>query len=181
MTADRPEARATGSEAVPASTQPVQGQVVPRPRDDAEALRQDIERTREQLGDAVEALAAKADVKARTRKQASDMSDRLKSTVEQAKQQAAARAGRARTQLAGTIAGARQSVQPSAESGRHQAQSRHTPAGSAVRTTASGQVTQASQAVRRAASDAGQRRKLLLAAAGVAALAYLVAALRRRR
>ena len=44
--------------------EPAGAQSVP---DDPEQLRQDIERTREQLGDTVEALVAKADVKAQAK------------------------------------------------------------------------------------------------------------------
>jgi len=52
-------------------------------------LREDIEQTRQQLGQTAEALAAKADVKART-----------KQKVSQVKEQAAARATQAREQAA---------------------------------------------------------------------------------
>lgn len=80
--------------------------------DDPEQLRLEIERTREQLGETVEALVAKADVKARARERAELLSQRLKGTTAQVKEQAAARtsqaraqatarAGQARSQLAG--------------------------------------------------------------------------------
>ena len=52
-------------------------------------LREDIEQTRQQLGQTAEALAAKADVKARA-----------KQKVSQVKEQAAARAAQAREQAA---------------------------------------------------------------------------------
>jgi len=52
-------------------------------------LRQDIERTRQQLGETAEALAAKADLKARAKQKAN-----------QVKEQATARAGRAKEQAA---------------------------------------------------------------------------------
>jgi Protein of unknown function (DUF3618) len=54
-------------------------------------LKQEIERTREQLGETVEALAAKADVQAQARAKASQLTGHLKS---KAKQQAAAAAER---------------------------------------------------------------------------------------
>lgn len=52
-------------------------------------LREDIERTRQQLGETAEALAAKADVKARARQK-----------VDQVRTRAAARASQARSQAA---------------------------------------------------------------------------------
>jgi hypothetical protein len=57
-------------------------------------LKQEIERTREQLGETVEALAAKADVKAQARAKASQVTGRLRSRTAQARQQAAVAAGR---------------------------------------------------------------------------------------
>jgi hypothetical protein len=59
-------------------------------------LKQEIERTREQLGETVEALAAKADVKAQARAKASQITGRLRSRTAQARQQAAVAAGRDR-------------------------------------------------------------------------------------
>ena len=50
-----------------------------RPVDEAE-LRQEIERTREQLGETVEQLAAKTDVKGRARAKAAELAGRAKST-----------------------------------------------------------------------------------------------------
>jgi hypothetical protein len=57
-------------------------------------LKQEIERTREQLGETVEALAAKADVKAQARAKASQVTGRLRSRTAQARQQAAVAAER---------------------------------------------------------------------------------------
>ena len=45
---------------------------------DPELIRQDIAETREELGDAVEALAAKADVKARAREKFGEASTRMR-------------------------------------------------------------------------------------------------------
>jgi Protein of unknown function (DUF3618) len=64
------------------------------PPDNPEELKQEIERTREQLGATVEALAAKADVKAQAQAKASQVTGHLKSKVAQAKQQAAGAAER---------------------------------------------------------------------------------------
>jgi Protein of unknown function (DUF3618) len=60
------------------------------PPDDPEELKQEIERTREQLGETVEALAAKADVKAQAQAKAGQVAERLKSRAAQARRQAAA-------------------------------------------------------------------------------------------
>jgi len=72
----------------------------PRPSDDPQVLREEIERTREQLGATVEALAAKADVKAQAQQKVSELTGRLTTKAEQARQQAAARSGQVQRQLA---------------------------------------------------------------------------------
>jgi ElaB/YqjD/DUF883 family membrane-anchored ribosome-binding protein len=69
-----------------------------------EEVRVDIERTREELGDTVEALAAKTDVKA----QAKDRITQVKETAQQKKDEFAARAREAAPDSAG--AGADQIV-----------------------------------------------------------------------
>jgi Protein of unknown function (DUF3618) len=61
------------------------------PPDNPQALKQEIERTREQLGETVEALAARADVKAQARAKMAHVTTRLKSRT---KQQAAVAADR---------------------------------------------------------------------------------------
>ncbi|HEX9065409.1 MAG TPA: DUF3618 domain-containing protein [Streptosporangiaceae bacterium] len=60
--------RQSGFSETPGSPAPVQAAAP----DDEDALRQEIERTREQLGETVGQLAAKADVKARTQARARD-------------------------------------------------------------------------------------------------------------
>ncbi len=59
-----------------------------RPSDDPQALREEIERTREQLGATVEALAAKADVKSQAKQKASQLTGRLTSQAGQLRQRA---------------------------------------------------------------------------------------------
>src|SRR5580698_2509908 len=59
------------------------------PPDDPQGLQQEIERTREHLGETVEALVAKMDVKARAQEEATRLIGRLKARVVQARQQAA--------------------------------------------------------------------------------------------
>jgi Protein of unknown function (DUF3618) len=67
---------------------------VPAPPDDPQQLAEEIERTREQLGETVEQLAARADVKARAQEKARQVTGRLKGKAGQARQQAAAAAAK---------------------------------------------------------------------------------------
>ncbi len=61
------------------------------PSDTERAIAADIERTRAELGETVEQLAAKADVKARARHAASDLEGRVRQTAGQLRGQASAR------------------------------------------------------------------------------------------
>jgi hypothetical protein len=61
----------------------------PRP-DDIQELRQEIEQTRDQLGDTVQQLAAKADVQARARDKAAELTKKVKGKASQTQAQAAA-------------------------------------------------------------------------------------------
>jgi Protein of unknown function (DUF3618) len=63
----------TGRGPVPTDTTPTQ----PVPTEPAE-LERDIEQTRERLGETVEALAAKTDVKARAKEKASEISSQMR-------------------------------------------------------------------------------------------------------
>ncbi|MGW5558728.1 DUF3618 domain-containing protein [Micromonospora sp. NPDC003944] len=69
---------------------------------DTEALREEIRRTRVELGETMEALAAKADVKARLKESADQARERLREqaaqTVARVRGQAARGAGMARAQ-----------------------------------------------------------------------------------
>ncbi|HTA04668.1 MAG TPA: DUF3618 domain-containing protein [Streptosporangiaceae bacterium] len=60
------------------------------PPDDIQELRQEIERTREQLGDTVQQLAAKTDVQARARDKAVEMTRKVRGKASQAQAEAAA-------------------------------------------------------------------------------------------
>ncbi len=78
---------------------------VEAPRPDADQIVDDIERTREQLGDTVDALAAKLDVKA----QLKDTTEHAKATVRQSAGEVAVTARRRWPEVAvviGTIAAA---------------------------------------------------------------------------
>lgn len=76
----------------------------PVPVDERE-LQREIERTREQLGDTVEQLAAKADVRGQAKAKAAQLTGRLRSAVGQASGKAAAACGAAQRKLAETDAG----------------------------------------------------------------------------
>jgi citrate synthase len=91
----------------------IEGTVVgsaPGPADDPQELQEEIERTREHLGQTVEALMAKVDVKARAQDEASRLIGRLKARAVQARQQAVARTYQARHQVADKTAGPRGQV-----------------------------------------------------------------------
>jgi CHASE3 domain sensor protein len=60
------------------------------PPDGIQALTEEIERTREDIGETVAALAAKADLMARAREKASEVAGRLRDTAGKVKEQAAA-------------------------------------------------------------------------------------------
>jgi hypothetical protein len=62
-----------------ASTLP--GESSADPANEAQALRDEIEQTRERLGDSVEQLAAKADVKKQARAEAARLGERLRAAV----------------------------------------------------------------------------------------------------
>jgi hypothetical protein len=93
--------------AAPAASQAVSSASEPHapvPGDEQE-LQREIERTREQLGDTVEQLAAKADVRAQVKAKAAQLTGRLRSAVGQASGKAAAAGGAAQQKLAETDAG----------------------------------------------------------------------------
>jgi hypothetical protein len=83
--------------------------------DDAQQIREEIERTREHLAATVEQLAARADVKGRAQARARQLTWQARSVAVQARkqaayagQQAAVRAGNARGALTSTSAGTQQ-------------------------------------------------------------------------
>lgn len=127
----------------------------PAAPDDPLELEREIERTREQLGETVELLAAKADVKQRAQVKATELSERVKTRAGQARQKAAARGGSVRSQLAATAATARKRAAAAA-----------TPAWESA-------PEPVRQAVAKGASTARQRRVPLAAAAGALIVGYL--------
>ena len=140
----------------------IEGKVVdgaPGPPDDPQGLQQEIERTREHLGQTVEALVAKVDVKARAQDEATRLIGRLKARVVEARQQAGARTVEARRQAADKTAGPRQKAT---------VQGRHVRRQVAEKTAGLSQATPEpiKQAAGNAAATARQRRTPLLAAIG---------------
>jgi Protein of unknown function (DUF3618) len=170
---DLPPDAATAARTPENATQADAGAAAP---DDAQQLQQEIERTREQLGETVEQLAAKADVKARAHDKAAELSGRTKSKASQARKEAAARAGSVRSQLAGKTGAARQKAISAAAEGKGQLQARVAAAAKPVWEVTPEPVQ---QAVAKGASTARQRRVPLAAAAAALILGYL--AIRRWR
>ena len=138
-----------------------QADAAPAAPDDPQELEREIERTREQLGQTVELLAAKADVKGRAQAKATELSGRIKYKAGQVRQKAAACGGSVRGQLVGTTATAQKRVTAAA-----------TPVWQAT-------PEPVRQAVAKGASTARQRRMQLAVAAGAVIAGYLLIKWRR--
>ena len=146
--------------------------------EDPDQLRQDIERTREQLGETVEALVAKTDVKAQAKDKVGQLTGRLKGTTAQAKEQATARVAQARDQLTSKTSGAKQVATANGATARNQLQARATVVGGKVRDVTPEPVQ---RAARNAAARTSPRQAGIVAAAAVAALVGFILLRRRRR
>src|SRR5579859_1644455 len=158
--------------------------------DDEQELREDIEQTRGRLGETVERLAAKADVKsqarakaaevagraknaaATSRTKAAEVAGRAKNTAATSRTKAAERAGNVRGQLAGRTAAVRQQAVAVGGRGKGQLQARVAPAWDAA-------PEPVRRAVTKGASTAWQRRAPL--AATLAALIVCYVTVRRWR
>lgn len=70
-----------------------------------EALTEEIERTREQLGETVDALAAKADVKARAQRRAAEVRNNLRGKARAARDKVTEQPGELRGQAAVIVRG----------------------------------------------------------------------------
>ncbi len=147
------------------------------PPDDAQAQAREIERTREELGQTVAALAAKADVKARARDKVAELSGRLPKSA-QVKEQITARAGTVGDQLAGKTAEAKQTVLAGAGPVRQQVTSQAAKAGAGVWQATPEPVR---RAAKRAAATGQQHRVALAVAAGAALLTGGLILHRRQR
>jgi septal ring factor EnvC (AmiA/AmiB activator) len=142
------------------STEGTATSAAPGPPDDRQALQEEIERTREHLGETVEALVAKADVKARAQDKARELTGRLKAKADQADVKGQAQ------QQARHLAGLLKST---AAQGRHRAASLSEGAPDTVKAAAD------------SAAATARRNRLPLAAAIGAAVASVLAWLLIRR
>ena len=97
----------TAEEARDAGTQTGSGDAPPA---NPNELMAEIERTREELGETVEALAAKTDVKARAQQRAAEVSGQLKGRVDGVKAGLVSRAGQLKSELTGKTGQTRQTV-----------------------------------------------------------------------
>jgi hypothetical protein len=145
-----------GAEAVPGGTVP----------GDEQELRQEIEHTREQLGETVDQLVAKTDVKGRARAKAAGLTGRVKASTVQVRARAAERGAGRRGRVAGKTVMARQKAAAVGGTAKTQLQARAAPVWEAtpepVRRTAV-----------RGASVAKQRRVPLMVAAATLIAGYV--------
>jgi Protein of unknown function (DUF3618) len=96
--------------------------------DDVQKLQQEIRQTREHMGETVEQLAAKADVKARARVKAAHVAGQMRGAAGRARDQAAARTRDVRDRLAGPAgSGAPDRVRQALADGARGARRHRTP------------------------------------------------------
>ena len=150
-------------------TAPLSGRVV-APADDPRQLEAEIERTREELGQTVQELAARVDVKSRARAKAAELSGRAKSTAAQVRRNAAARAGSARSQVTSKTGAARQRAISAGAGGRDQLRNRAAAVGSPVWEATPEQVR---RVVTKGANTARERWMPLALATGALIVGYL--------
>ncbi len=117
------------------------------PPDNPDALVEEINRTREDLGNTVEALAAKVNVKARAQQKATEVSGQLKSRVRDVTQGLSGKADQLKGEVTDRAAGARQAV---AGNGKTVLGS-----GQPVTKTIAGRAAQAGATAQSAAAQAG--------------------------
>ncbi|GIJ22672.1 DUF3618 domain-containing protein [Micromonospora lutea] len=142
--------------------------------DDPEQVRQDIQQTREQLGDTVAALAAKSDVKGRLRAKADGVADGLRQQAEEAGPVAKSTMTWATREV---------SRKPSAWANALTRTVRRSAdtTGSTVSSQRKAVLTSARSAATRIRASVRARPVPILTAAGAAAAALGLAAYRRRR
>ena len=159
------------------STEGTATSAAPGPPDDRQALQEEIERTREHLGETVEALVAKTDVKAQAKDKVGQLTDRVKGSTAQAKEQAAAKAAQAKEQLTTKTQDVKQAAATNGAPAKEQFQARATAVGGKVRDVTPEPVQ---RAARHAAARTSPRQASIVAAAvGVVILGIIV--IRRRR
>ena len=137
-------------------------QTQPAVPDNEQELRAEIEQTREELGETVEQLAAKVDVKGRARAKTAELTGRVKDKAVQARASAAARATEVHAQVPGKTQIARQKAAAATGLAKARVQAR----AASVREAAPEPVR---RAVATGASTAKQRRVPL----GLAAIALI--------
>ena len=144
-----------------------------------EALAGEIEHTREQLGETVEALAAKADVKGRAQHRVAEVKDSVRGKARAAKDKVTGQAGELRDGATATAAGAKDAAQAAGAPVREQITTGVAGAARTVRGITPAPVQRsAGQAV---AIVRGHREKAAVAAAAAALiLAWLVVRRHRR-
>jgi hypothetical protein len=141
---------------------------------DEQELRQEIDQTRERLGETVEQLVAKTDVKGRARAKAAGLAGQVKSKTARVRAKAAERGTNVRGQVAGATVTAGQQAAAAGGTAKAQLQARAAPVWDAapepVRRTAM-----------KGASAARQRRVPLIAAVAALAAGSLVLRWWRKR
>jgi Protein of unknown function (DUF3618) len=142
--------------------------------DDPQQLEQEIGRTREQLGETVEQLAAKADVKSRAQTKAAEVSRRVRIKASRTQQQVVAQAGNVRGQLAGKTAAARHKATSVSGAGKSRVAAVATPVWEAT-------PEPLRRAAAKGASGARERRVPLAVAAGLLVAGYLMIRWWRKR
>lgn len=158
------EAEASDGELSPQATKnadepeaaPLTGRIA-APAADPQQLQAEIERTREQLGETVQELAGRADVKSRARARAAE-----------ARRNAAARAGSVRSQVANKTTAARQKVTSASADRKDQLRTRAAPVWEAT-------PEQVRRAVTKGANSARDGWVPLAVAAGVLMVGSLAA------
>jgi Protein of unknown function (DUF3618) len=138
--------------------------------DDVGQLEQEIERTREHLGEMVQELAARMDPKSLARTKAAEVTGSVKSTTIQVRENAAARAESVRSQVLSQFATARQKAISASATGTDQLRGHVAAVGAPVWKAAPEPVR---RAVTKGASTAREQWMPLAVTAGVLIVGYL--------
>jgi cell division septum initiation protein DivIVA len=153
------------------STSQDQGQQVPAQRatDDVQQLEQEITETRERLGDAVEELVAKLDVKSQAKAKASRLTSTVTGRVRRVRNQAQARSSRIAGQFTTSAKHARGRAAATADQAKDSA------------TTAAGSVPAPARKAAATGASLARKRPVQMGAAVSVLIAAIVAVLLRRK